>query len=160
MGRKVVTLLDGGAAVNAVADELVVGCINCARDYGLSPKDPADPIVQLERYSESEAGTGVAEGHAAQVKGAAVLRAQLTPPSVPHGSGRAGQLEPTVVLIRFKVLAAGSSDWHGFILGARTLDTAGRGGLGLKATDQVYHLEAVGVGLPRMEEDLQLHMDE
>eukprot|EP00969_Alexandrium_andersonii_P049581 2176243-Alexandrium_andersonii.AAC.1 len=66
MGRKVVTLLDGGAAVNAVAEELVVGCINCAMDYGLSPKDPAYPIVQLERRSESEAVTGIAKGHAVQ----------------------------------------------------------------------------------------------
>eukprot|EP00969_Alexandrium_andersonii_P034538 1511417-Alexandrium_andersonii.AAC.1 len=66
MGRKVVTLLDGGTAVNAVTKELVVGCINCARDSGLSPKDPAYLIVQLERYSESEAITGIAKDHAVQ----------------------------------------------------------------------------------------------
>eukprot|EP00969_Alexandrium_andersonii_P342627 15145029-Alexandrium_andersonii.AAC.1 len=65
-----------------------------------------------------------------------MLRAKLTPLSVPYGSGRAGQLGPIVVLVRFKAFAAGSSDWHGFILGARTLDTLGRGGFGLKATDQ------------------------
>eukprot|EP00969_Alexandrium_andersonii_P093428 4125932-Alexandrium_andersonii.AAC.1 len=70
MGRKVVTLLDGGAAVNAVMEELVVGCINCAKDNGLSPKDPSYPIVQLERYRESEAVTGIAKGHAVTVKGA------------------------------------------------------------------------------------------
>eukprot|EP00969_Alexandrium_andersonii_P263263 11637234-Alexandrium_andersonii.AAC.1 len=44
MGRKVVTLLDSGAAVNAVTEELIVGCISRARDYGLDPKDPAYPI--------------------------------------------------------------------------------------------------------------------
>eukprot|EP00969_Alexandrium_andersonii_P260512 11517637-Alexandrium_andersonii.AAC.1 len=44
MGRGVATLLDGGAAVNAVAEELIVGCVNVARDYGLGPKDPACPI--------------------------------------------------------------------------------------------------------------------
>eukprot|EP00969_Alexandrium_andersonii_P002033 90097-Alexandrium_andersonii.AAC.1 len=66
MGRKAVTLLGGGAAVNAATEELVVGCINRARDYGLSPKDPAYPIVQLEHYSESEAVTGIAKGHAVQ----------------------------------------------------------------------------------------------
>eukprot|EP00969_Alexandrium_andersonii_P091660 4045841-Alexandrium_andersonii.AAC.1 len=55
LGRKVATLLDGGAAVNAITEELIVGCINCARDYGLSPKSPNYPIVQLERYRESEA---------------------------------------------------------------------------------------------------------
>eukprot|EP00969_Alexandrium_andersonii_P163830 7240903-Alexandrium_andersonii.AAC.1 len=61
MGRKVVTLLNGGAAVNAVTEELIVGCIDCAKDYGLSPKDPAYPVVQLERYSENEAVTGIAK---------------------------------------------------------------------------------------------------
>eukprot|EP00969_Alexandrium_andersonii_P058202 2564126-Alexandrium_andersonii.AAC.1 len=81
MGRKVVTLLEGGAAVNAVAEELVVGCINCARDYGLGPEDPAYPIAQLGCYSGSEAVTGIVKSHAVQVKGAVVLRAQLTPPS-------------------------------------------------------------------------------
>eukprot|EP00969_Alexandrium_andersonii_P373306 15483686-Alexandrium_andersonii.AAC.1 len=55
MGRKVVALLDSGAAVSAVTEELIVGCINRARDYGLGPEDPAYPIAQLERYSESEA---------------------------------------------------------------------------------------------------------
>eukprot|EP00969_Alexandrium_andersonii_P058509 2578586-Alexandrium_andersonii.AAC.1 len=64
MGRKVVTLLGTGAAVNAATEELIAGCINRAREYGLDPKDPAYPIMQLERYSESEAVTGIARGHA------------------------------------------------------------------------------------------------
>eukprot|EP00969_Alexandrium_andersonii_P066461 2929735-Alexandrium_andersonii.AAC.1 len=34
-------------SVNAVAEELILGCIDCAKDHGLSPKDPAYPIVQL-----------------------------------------------------------------------------------------------------------------
>eukprot|EP00969_Alexandrium_andersonii_P326480 14425672-Alexandrium_andersonii.AAC.1 len=44
MGRKGVALLDSGAAANAVTEELIVGCINRARKYGLDPKDPAYPI--------------------------------------------------------------------------------------------------------------------
>eukprot|EP00969_Alexandrium_andersonii_P033581 1467913-Alexandrium_andersonii.AAC.1 len=64
MGGMVVTLLDGGAAVNAVTEGLIAGCVSCVRDYGLGPKDPACPIVQLERYSETEAVTGIAKGHA------------------------------------------------------------------------------------------------
>eukprot|EP00969_Alexandrium_andersonii_P082294 3627152-Alexandrium_andersonii.AAC.1 len=66
MGRKVVTLLDSGAAANAVTEELIVGCINRAREYGLDPRDPRYPIVQLERHSEREAVTGIARGHAVQ----------------------------------------------------------------------------------------------
>eukprot|EP00969_Alexandrium_andersonii_P261124 11543978-Alexandrium_andersonii.AAC.1 len=63
-GRKVVRVLDSGGAVNAVTEELIVGCASPAREYGLGPKDPAYPSVQLERYSESEAVTGIARGHA------------------------------------------------------------------------------------------------
>eukprot|EP00969_Alexandrium_andersonii_P210528 9300362-Alexandrium_andersonii.AAC.1 len=70
MGTKVVTLLDNGAAGTAVTEELIAGCINRARGYGIDPKDPACPIVHLERYSESEAIAGIAKGHAVQVKGA------------------------------------------------------------------------------------------
>eukprot|EP00969_Alexandrium_andersonii_P186520 8240560-Alexandrium_andersonii.AAC.1 len=66
MDRKVVVLLGSGAAVDAATEELIVGCINQARDYGLGPKDPAYPIVQLERCSESEAVAGIARGRAVQ----------------------------------------------------------------------------------------------
>eukprot|EP00969_Alexandrium_andersonii_P094336 4168028-Alexandrium_andersonii.AAC.1 len=64
MGRKVATLLDTGAAVNAVPEELIVGCISRAREYGLDPRHPRYPIAQLERHSEWEAVTGIARGHA------------------------------------------------------------------------------------------------
>eukprot|EP00969_Alexandrium_andersonii_P102601 4529298-Alexandrium_andersonii.AAC.1 len=70
MGREVATLLDTGAAVNAVTEELIVGCINRAREYGLDPGDPRYPIAQLERDSEREAVTGIARGHAVQATGA------------------------------------------------------------------------------------------
>eukprot|EP00969_Alexandrium_andersonii_P140296 6206575-Alexandrium_andersonii.AAC.1 len=79
LGRKVVTLLDTGAAVNAVSEELIVGCINRAQENGLSASDPRYPIVQLERHSEAEAVAGIARGRAAQVIGAVALRVRFTP---------------------------------------------------------------------------------
>ena len=56
------------------------------------------------------------------------------------------------VPIRCKIFAAGLCDWHGLILGGRTLDVVSRGGLGLRATEDAYVLESHGVVLPRLEE--------
>eukprot|EP00969_Alexandrium_andersonii_P304216 13447695-Alexandrium_andersonii.AAC.1 len=74
LGRQVVTLLDTGAAANAVSEELLVGCINRAQENGLSASDPRYPIVQLEQHGETEAIVGIARGRAVQVIGAVVLR--------------------------------------------------------------------------------------
>jgi ribosomal protein L40E len=56
------------------------------------------------------------------------------------------------VPIRFKIFGAGTCDWHGFILGGRTLDAAAKGGLGLRVTPDAYVLEGPGVVLSRCEE--------
>ena len=57
------------------------------------------------------------------------------------------------VLMRFKIFEKRSSDWHGFIFGARALDTPARGGLGLRVTDTAFVLEKFGVVLPRLEKE-------
>ncbi len=53
--RSVKTLLDTGAAVNAVAEEFLVGLLKCAMKAGSSPKDPTFPVVQMERWKQKEA---------------------------------------------------------------------------------------------------------
>ena len=55
-GKKMSTLLDYGAAVNVVAEEVIVGCINEARRKGMEANDPTYPIVQLERFHRQEKG--------------------------------------------------------------------------------------------------------
>ena len=57
-----------------------------------------------------------------------------------------------VVPIRCKIFKGGTCEWHGLILGGRTLDVQSRGGLGLRTTDDAYVLEAHGVVLPRLED--------
>ena len=42
-------LCDGGAGVNSVAEEVVVGAMNVARAMGIEPCDPRYPVLQLEK---------------------------------------------------------------------------------------------------------------
>ena len=46
-GKKMTTLLDYGAAVNAVTEEVIVGCINEARRKGMEASDPTYPIGEV-----------------------------------------------------------------------------------------------------------------
>ena len=41
-------LLDGGAGVNSVAEEVIIGALNIARALGIGANDPRYPIIQLE----------------------------------------------------------------------------------------------------------------
>jgi hypothetical protein len=144
MDRVVKTLLDTGAAINAVTEEFLVALLNCAAKRGLSPTDPTYPVLQMERWPEAEEVSGVAKEKPVQLLGAVVLQVRL---------GRVGTNKNIpFVPVRCKIFAAGSCDWHGLILGGRTLDLVSRGGLGLRATEDAYVLESHGVVLPRLEE--------
>ena len=81
---------------------------------------------------------GLQAGIPVGVVGAVVLRAGL------RGNGK------DEALMRLKIFEKGSSDWRGFIFGARALDTPARGGLGLRVTDAAFVLEKFGVVLPRL----------
>ena len=61
-GKQMHTLLDYGAAVNAVTEEEIVGCINEARRKGMEASDPTYPIVQLERFHRQEMWQGLQVG--------------------------------------------------------------------------------------------------
>ena len=121
LGQAVRTLLDTGASVNAVTEELLVGIINRAKKMGLKSTDPDYPIVQLERWQRKESVAGVARDSPVRLVGAVVLRVRFA--SEPSKK----DLE---VLMRFKIFSMGSCDWHGFILSGRTLDVQENGGLG------------------------------
>ena len=49
VGIPIETLLDGGAGVNSIAEEAVVGTINAARILGLGVNDPGFPVLYFER---------------------------------------------------------------------------------------------------------------
>ena len=71
------TLLDGGAGVNSVAEEIVVGALNVAKAMGIGPKDARHPVVQLEKWSIPECVTGISKGNDVPIIGAAVMRVRL-----------------------------------------------------------------------------------
>ena len=141
--KAVRVLLDSGAAINAVTEEFVVGLLNhCAR-LGITSKDPQYPVLQLEKWPAKEKVSGVAKDTPVHLVGAVVLKIRL---------GVAGRQPAPEVPIRFKIFGAGTCDWHGLILGGRTLDTTAKGGLGLRVTPDAYVLDGPGVILPRDEE--------
>ena len=149
LGRRVVTLLDYGAAVSAVTEELVCGCITYASARGLVAGQEGYPIERLERYPAEEEVIGIAKKHPIKIIGAAVMKVTL------------GNLPKSrTVPIRFKIFANGTSSWHGFILGARTLDVESRGGLGLQVEHDRYRFGAVGAILPRIEQGRLPRQDE
>ena len=62
LGTAVPTLLDTGAAVNSITEELVVGMINKARSMVLRADHDDFPIWQFEKWHEEERVHGVAAG--------------------------------------------------------------------------------------------------
>jgi len=143
MNKPVKTLLDTGAAINVVTEEFLVGLLNLVAAKGTAPTDPMYPILQMESWSEEEQVNGVAKRTPVALLGAVVLRV---------GLGRVGAREMPVVPVRCKIFKGGACEWHGLILGGRTLDAQSRGGLGLRITEDAYVLEAHGVVLPRLED--------
>ena len=97
----------------------------------------------MEKWARKEKVSGVAKDTPVYLVGAVVLKVRL---------GNAKQKAAPEVPIRFKIFSAGTCDWHGFILGGRTLDATGRGGLGLRVTPDAYVLDGPGVILSREEE--------
>ena len=139
IGQSFAVLLDTGASVSAVPEEIIVGLLNEAFDQGLTPEDPAWP-VQLERWDKEEKVPGVRKDRPMEVIGAAVV------PLVFTGANGAQRTQR----LRFKIFRRGSSTWMGFIVGGPSLE-AGPVGLGLRTTPEGHYLETLGLCCPRQE---------
>ena len=139
LGHAYPLLLDTGAMVSAVPEEIVVGLINHCRKRGLLPGDPAWP-VQLERWSSGDRVVGVVKGQSIEIVGAAVL------PVVFLGVDGVRRERK----LRFKILRKGSSTWAGLILGGPSLDAAPFG-LGFRPALEGHYLDALGVCCRRWE---------
>ena len=74
--------------------------------------------------------------------GAAVLRVKML---------ELGKTTGPTILVRCKVFAEGTSDWHGLILGASALEPAPQG-LGHRVTQRAHAFEALGILMPRAED--------
>ncbi|CAE7299989.1 unnamed protein product, partial [Symbiodinium necroappetens] len=142
-GKLVPTTLDTCAGCNSCTEEMVCRLLSKALWDGMKPSDPNFPLVQLEKWPQDEVVTGLAKDKPIGLRGGVVLRVKLEDIS---GS------KSKEILARAKVLAAGTSSWHGLILGGRALDHPDRGGLGYRASPMAHVLEGVGILLPRREE--------
>ena len=140
------TLLDGGAGVNSVTEEIVVGAINHAHARGIYHNHENYPIVQLERWPREERVTGIVAGQHVQILGAVLMRVEM--PELGKETG-------PVIWVRAKIFAAGQSDWHGLILGGRALDSPKLGGLGFRPTPTGHAFESLGIMMDRLEDLLQ-----
>ena len=145
-GSRVETMLDGCAGSNHVTEELVCGMLNRAKELGLKPDDPRYPVVQLERWVHAEAVHGIAASSPVPLKGAVVMRVTLL-----EGFTADDCKASHEILVRAKISAKGRSDWHGLILGGRSLDCQSRGGLGFRPGPTAHMLDTLGIGLPRLE---------
>ena len=143
-------MLDGCAGSNHVTEELVCGMLNKAKELGLKPDDPKFPVVQMERWVHAEAVHGIAASSPVPFEG-----------SCGHEGDSVGRVHPGrlqafhEILVRAKISAKGRSDWHGLILGGRSLDCQSRGGLGFRPGPTAHMLDTLGIGMPRVEHMVQ-----
>ncbi len=106
-------MLDGGSGVNSTTEEIILQLLNENEAAGISLSDKRHPIKKLENWNHSEALRGVAGGVNVPLLGAAVVAVHLL---------EIGKQDGPEVLVRFKICKKASTDWVGWILGARAID--------------------------------------
>ena len=104
-----------------LTEELVVRILNENNKTGIRLSDPRHPIKKLEKWKHAEALSGVAGGAKVQLLGSVVMNVRMT---------ELGKNTGPEVLIRFEICKSGTTDWVGFIIGARCIDCPARNGLG------------------------------
>ena len=137
-------MLDGGSGVNSTTEELVIEILNENRAAGINLGDRRHPVIQLEYWQRPEQLSGVAGGKTVKLLGAVVMRVMML---------KMGENTGPEIKVRFKVCAAGTTDWVGFIMGARALDSPGRGGLGFIPCDNSHSMVALGIQMERTEQE-------
>ena len=115
-------MLDGGSGVNSTTEELVLKILNEQERAGIPLNDKRHPIKALEKWKHKEAIRGVAGSKKVRLVGAVVVQVKMV---------ELGKDEGPVIDVRFKICEKGSTDWVGWILGARAIDCSENGGLGL-----------------------------
>jgi len=135
-------MLDGGSGVNSTTEELVLQIINENREAGIGFTDKRHPIKQLEKWKHTEGLRGVAGSKTVPLLGAVVVRLNMI---------ELGKDDGPEVLARFKICEAKSTDWVGWILGARAIDCPGNGGLGFIPLEYSHSFTALGIQMARTE---------
>ena len=135
-------MLDGGSGVNSTTEELVLIILNENRAAGISLGDKRHPVLQLEHWEQGEMLRGVASGKAVPLIGSVVLRVTML---------ELGKDTGPDIKCRFKICAKGTTDWVGFILGARALDDPKRDGLGHIPLENSHSFVKLGIHMERTE---------
>ncbi len=79
VGLLVDTLLDTGAGVNSITEEVVVGTWNMAAALGVLPGDPDFPFVAFERWMDGpEKVVGIVKDVEVPLVGSCIIRLCLT----------------------------------------------------------------------------------
>jgi hypothetical protein len=146
---KIDSLLDGGAGINSVAEELVIACLNvCDMKRIVIDNPPSQkekhPFVAFEKPPRKEFITGVVQGAGdVQLMGDVVVRVVFKD---------IFSKKTKEQLIRFKIMPKGTSSFLGFIIGGKALDCVENGGLGHSPQPRSHFLAAVGIHLERLED--------
>ena len=135
-------MLDGGSGVNSTTEELVLQILEENRKAGIGLADKRHPIKKLEKWKHREALRGVAGGASVPLLGSVVMAVQML---------ELGKDTGPEVLIRFKICKSGTTDWVGWILGARCIDCPERGGLGFVPLEHSHSFTALGIQMKRSE---------
>ncbi len=135
-------MLDGGSGVNSTTEELVLIILNENRAAGIPLGDKRHPVLQLEHWEKGEELRGVASGKPVPLIGSVVLRVTML---------ELGKDTGPVIKCRFKICAKGTTDWVGFILGARALDDPKRDGLGHIPLENSHSFVKLGIQMERTE---------
>ena len=135
-------MIDGGSGVNSTTEELVIGLLEENRKAGINLSDKRHPIKKLEKWEHKEALRGVAGGASVPLLGSVVIAMNMV---------ELGKDTGPEVLIRFKICKSGSTDWVGWIIGARCIDCPERGGLGFVPLEHSHSFTALGIQMKRSE---------
>ena len=135
-------MLDGGSGVNSTTEEIILQVLNENSAAGISLSDKRHPIKSIERWKHEEALRGVAGGANVPLLGAVVVAVNLI---------EVGKQDGPEVLIRFKICKAGSTDWVGWIMGARCIDCPENGGLGFIPMPHSHSFTALSIQTERSE---------
>ena len=139
-------MLDTGSGVNSTTEELVVALMKENSAAGITLSDPRHPIKKFGKWEHEESLVGVAGSAKVRLLGTVVVRVGF----IPVGDKKEKGPE---VLIRFKICEKGTTDWVGWIIGARALDCQERGGLGFSAQNHSHNFATLGVACERKGEE-------
>ena len=136
-------MIDGGSSVNSTTERLVLDVINSCRDRGICLGDRRHPIKKFEKWRHRESLSGIAGDKPVELLGSVVINVKMLELGKPNTGPD--------VLFRFKICSGGTTDWVGWIIGARAIDCKEREGLGFIPMSECHAFTTLGIQMRRVE---------